>query len=81
MELHLTPEKEALLQQLATRTGRPAADLLEEAVGRFLDYDAWFIREVEKGQVQARSGELIEHDVIVTRIEQRIQGERPTDPR
>jgi len=69
------------LQQLATRTGRPAADLLEEAVDRFLDYDAWFIREVEKGQAQARSGELIDHDVVVARIEQRIQGERRTDPR
>ncbi len=76
MELHLTPEKEALLQQLASRTGRPAADLLEEAVDRFLDYDAWFIREVEKGQVQARSGELIDHDVVVARIEQRIQAKQ-----
>ena len=76
MELHLTPEKEALLRQLAARTGRPTADLLEEAVDRFLDYDAWFIREVEKGQAQARGGEPIDHDAVVVRIEQRIQAKQ-----
>jgi predicted transcriptional regulator len=76
MELRLTPEKEALLQQLATRTGRPTSDLLEEAIDRFLDYDAWFIREVEKGLAQADHGELIDHEEVVARIEKHIQTRR-----
>ena len=76
MELRLSPEKEALLQQLAARTGKPPADLLEEAVDRLLDYDAWFIREGEKGLAQANRGELIDHDEVIARIEKRIQAKQ-----
>ena len=72
MELHLSPEKEALLQQLATRTGKNTTDLVREAVDRLLDYDAWFTREVEKGLTQAARGELLEHDEVVARIEKRL---------
>ena len=73
MEVHLTPEKEALLEQLATRTGKNTVDLVQEAVDRLLDYDAWFIQEVEKGLAQAARGELIEHEDVVARIEKRIE--------
>jgi RHH-type rel operon transcriptional repressor/antitoxin RelB len=76
MELHLSPEKEALLQQIANRTGRPKSDLLEEAVDRFLDYDTWFIREVEKGLAEANRGELIDHEEVIARIEKRIQAKQ-----
>lgn len=73
MEVHLSPEKEALLHQLAVRTGRNTAQLVQEAVERLLDYDAWFIQEVEKGLAQAARGELIDHDEVVKRIEKRLQ--------
>jgi predicted transcriptional regulator len=73
MEIHLTPEKEALLRQVAARTGQDAAQVVQEAVDRLLDHDKWFIREVEKGQTQAAKGDLIEHDEVVARIERRMQ--------
>ena len=73
MEIHLTPEKEALLRQLAARTGQDTAQVLQEAVDRLLDHDAWFGKEVEKGQLQAAEGKLIDHDEVVARIEKRIQ--------
>jgi predicted transcriptional regulator len=73
MEIHLTPEKEALLRQVAARTGQDAAQVVQEAVDRLLDHDTWFIREVEKGQMQAAKGDLIEHDEVVARIEGRLQ--------
>ncbi len=76
MEVHLSPEKEALLQELAGRTGRNTAQLVEEAVDRLLDYDAWFIQEVDKGLSQAARGELIDHDEVVRRIEKRLQEKR-----
>lgn len=76
MELHLTPEKEAILQQLSTRTGRPTSDLLAEAVDRLLDYDAWFIREVEKGMAQAQRGDLIDHEEVGSRIEKHIEAKQ-----
>ncbi|MGH9636777.1 MAG: CopG family ribbon-helix-helix protein [Candidatus Angelobacter sp.] len=73
MEIHLTPEKEALLRQVAARNGQDAAQVIQEAVDRLLDHDAWFIQEVEKGQSQAAKGELIEHDEVVARIEKRLK--------
>lgn len=69
MEVHLKPEKQSQLQRLATRTGRDAAQVVEEAVDRLLEYDARFIAAVEKGRESARRGELLEHDELVERIE------------
>lgn len=76
--MHLSPEKEALLQQLAARTGRETTELVKEAVDRLLDYDSWFIREVEKGMAQAARGELIDHEEVVKRIEKRLQKKHPS---
>ncbi len=76
MEIHLTPEKEALLRQVAARTGQDAAQVVQEAVDRLLDHDTWFIREVEKGQMQAAKGDLIEHDEVVARMEKRLKDEK-----
>jgi predicted transcriptional regulator len=73
MEIYLTPEKEALLRQVAARTGQDAAQVIQEAVDRLLDHDKWFVQEVEKGQLQAAKGDLIEHDEVVTRIEKRLK--------
>ena len=73
MEIHLTPEKEALLRQVAARTRQDATQVVQEAVDRLLDHDTWFIREVEKGQMQAAKGDLIEHDEVVARLEKRLK--------
>lgn len=73
MEIHLTPEKEALLRQVAARTGQDAAQVVQDAVDRLLDHDTWFIQEVEKGLSQAAKGDLIEHDEVVSRIEKRLK--------
>jgi predicted transcriptional regulator len=77
MEIHLTPEKEALLRQVAARTGQDAVQVVQEAVDRFLDHDTWFVQEVEKGLSQAAKGDLIEHDEVVARIEKRLKNKQP----
>jgi predicted transcriptional regulator len=69
MEVHLSPDKQARLQYFATRAGKEASQLVEEAVDRLLEYDARFIEAVEVGRAAARRGELIEHDEVVDRIE------------
>ena len=73
MEVQLSPEKQARLQDVAARTGREAAQLVEEAVDRMLEYDTRFVEAVEEGRAQARRGELIEHDEVVARIEGMFQ--------
>jgi predicted transcriptional regulator len=70
MEVHLSPEKEARLQQVATRIGKNPAQVIEEAVDRVLEYDESFIAAVEEGRASARRGNFLEHDQVVQRIEQ-----------
>lgn len=72
MEIIFAPEKEAQLQHFANRTGRNAAQLVEEAVDRMLEYDARFIDAVEEGRAAARRGALLDHDEVVARIERSL---------
>jgi predicted transcriptional regulator len=69
MEVTFTPDKQARLEQLATRAGKNAEQMVEEAVDRMLEYDEHFVAAVEKGRASARRGELLEHDEVVERIE------------
>ena len=69
MKIYLSPYKEARLRQLATRTGRDASQVVEEAVDNVLDYEQRFIAAVEEGRASARRGDLLDHDEVVERIE------------
>jgi len=73
MEVHLTPENESQLHQVARRTGKGTAELVQDAVDRFLEYDARFIEAVEQGRAAARCGELVEHEAVVERIERMLR--------
>ena len=73
MEVHLNPEQEARLHDLASRTGRNPEQMLEQAVDRMLDYDEHFLAAVEEGRAAARRGELLEHDEVVERIENMLR--------
>jgi predicted transcriptional regulator len=81
MEIHLSPDKEARLRQLATRTGRDAAQVVEEAVDNMLEYEQRFIAAVEEGRASARRGDLLEHDEVVERIERLLNGRSARDAR
>jgi len=74
MEVDLTPDLEAKLTRLAAEQGRDTRALVREALERFLDYDEWFAREVEKGLAAADRGELSEHADIGKLIDQRYPG-------
>jgi predicted transcriptional regulator len=74
MEVHLSPDLQAKLAQLASQQGRDSEALVVEAVQRMVAYDDWFIREVEKGIAAADRGEFIEHDEVRKRIERQYPG-------
>ncbi|HUJ50024.1 MAG TPA: hypothetical protein VLW25_07480 [Bryobacteraceae bacterium] len=73
MEVHLSPDKQARLQEIATRVGKNAEQMVEEAVDRMLEYDERFVAAVEEGRVSARRGELLEHDDVVERIQRLLR--------
>ncbi len=72
MEVHLSPDVQAKLSRLAAQQGRDTEALAQEAVARFVDYDEWLIREVEKGLESADQGELLTHEEVGTRLEKLI---------
>lgn len=74
MEVDFTPDLEAKLDRLAAEQGRDRKVLVREAVERLVNYDEWFIREVEKGLAAADRGEFIEHEAIVKLIDRRYPG-------
>jgi len=74
MEVYLTPDLQAKLTRLATEQGRDSQALVLEAVERLVDYENWFLREVENGLSAADRGEFIEHEDIGALIISRYTG-------
>ena len=74
MEVDFTPDLQAKLTRLAAEQGRDTKTLVQEAVERLVNYDEWFIREVEKGLAAADRGEFVEHEEIGKRIDRRYPG-------
>jgi predicted transcriptional regulator len=71
MEVHFTVDLQAKLARLAAEQGRNTEALVQEAVERYVNFDEWFMREVEKGLEAADRGELVEHEEIGRLIERR----------
>jgi predicted transcriptional regulator len=69
MEVHLNPDIQAKLSRIATARGSDAELLAREAIEHFVDYDDWFIREVETGLAQIESGAVLSHQEVGTRME------------
>jgi predicted transcriptional regulator len=76
MELDLSPELQAKLDEVAGQRGRDAKSLVKEAVERLVDYDAWFVREVEKGLAEIGRGDVLEHDEVGARLENLLRSKQ-----
>ena len=72
MEVNLSPDLEGKLTRAADRRGVSAELLVREAIERAFDYDNWFIREVEKGLGQINAGQVLTHDAVGARLEQKL---------
>jgi predicted transcriptional regulator len=71
MEVKLNPELQEKLTRLATEQGRDSEALLVEAVERMVNYDEWFLQEVETGIAAADRGELIDHEDVKKLIDRK----------
>ena len=72
MEVKLSPELQAKLENIAAQQGRDSASLVHEAVERLVGYDEWFMRQVEKGLAQIERGETVPHEEVAARMEKLI---------
>jgi predicted transcriptional regulator len=69
MEVKLKPDLEARLSQLAALEGRDREALAREAIERLVEYDEWFIGEVDKGLWQVKQGKVLTHEETGMRLE------------
>lgn len=74
MAVKLPPELETRLARAAAERGCDLDALAQEAIERHLDYEAWFVQEVDKGLAAADRGEFVEHDAVRTLIDDRFSG-------
>lgn len=71
MELHLTVEAEAKLNQLAQRTHRDKDELLEEAINHLIAYNEWLEKEVKESLAAADRGEIVSNEEVRKWLEER----------
>lgn len=71
MELNLSPEIEAKLNELAQRTHRGTDELLGEAVDHLVAYNEWFEAKVKNSIAAAERGEIMADQEVRAWIEQR----------
>jgi len=74
MDVPLNPDLEAKLSRLAAHQGRASEALVVEAVERLVNYDEWFLREVDKGLASADRSQLVDHAEVRKMIDQRYPG-------
>ena len=72
MEVILSPDLQAKLTRMAHERGTDAQALAREAIERMVDYDDWFVREVDKGLAQIERGETLSHEEVGARLDQRL---------
>jgi len=73
MEVHFTPEQEARLAHLATKSGTEPEHLVKDAALRLLQEEAHFRAAVREGIAQADRGEFIEEDEMDARFEEMLR--------
>ncbi len=74
MDVPLNPDLVEKLRRLANQQGRASEALIVEAVERLVDYDEWFLREVDAGLAAADRGELVDHSSVRKIIDERYPG-------
>jgi len=73
MEVHLQPEKEAQLAQIAAQRGLDPGELVQHVISRYLEDDAHFIEAVNLGLAAVARGEFVEHEEVGKKLKQILQ--------
>jgi predicted transcriptional regulator len=69
MEVHLTPEQQHQLAELATHRGHDANSLAQEAISRYLAEEARFVEAVKLGEAALERGEYLTHEQVGKRLD------------
>jgi predicted transcriptional regulator len=67
----LKPERIAALELYAQQHGKEPAEVLDDALAKFLDYETWVSDAVDEGLAAADRGEFVEHEDVRKLIDSR----------
>jgi predicted transcriptional regulator len=73
MEVHLPPQQETQLNELAAQTGRGTDALVQEAVDKLLAHNERFRQQVQVGIDEIARGEFIEEEEMDARIARMLE--------
>jgi predicted transcriptional regulator len=73
MEVHLQPEKEAQLAQIAAQRGLDPDELARLVLSRYLEDDIHFVEAVNVGLAAAERGDFVEHEEVGKKLKQILQ--------
>lgn len=62
------PEIRAQLDKMSKLIDRPRAWIIKEAVAQYLEREAWYRTEVQKGLADAEAGRVISHEQMGERL-------------
>jgi predicted transcriptional regulator len=74
MEVTLSADLQAKLARIAQERRTNPQDLAREAIERLVDYDDWFVREVDKGFAQIERGATLSHEEVGARLDKHLAG-------
>lgn len=66
--VRLDPEMREQLDAMAAQMDRPRAWIIKEAVAQYLEREAWYRAEVQKGIDAAEAGQVISHEEMGARL-------------
>ena len=69
MEVQFTPEQQAKLSLIASRSGSSPESLVTSVIGRYIDEEVRFLTAVENGIAAAGRGEFLEEEEMDARLE------------
>ncbi len=69
--VRLDPEVRERLDSMAAQMDRPRAWIIKEAVNQYLEREAWYRAEVQKGIDAAEAGRVISHEDMGRRLKAR----------
>jgi len=71
--IRIDEKKLRRLDRVAAAMDRPRAWVVDQAIDRFLEYEEWFVRQVDRGIVQADRGDLVPHDDVMAELKARMR--------
>lgn len=73
MDIHLHPEKEARLAQIAAQKGLKADELAQQVLSHYLEDDKRFIEAVNLGLAAAERGDFVDHEEVGKKLNQMLR--------